>query len=32
MYLPLWLRVWGAAGTPILNVEVRTAGADSAAG
>ena len=32
MYLPLWLRVWGAAGTPILNVEVRTADADVAAG
>ena len=24
MYLPLWLRLYGAAGTAILNVEVRT--------
>jgi hypothetical protein len=23
MYLPLWLRIFGAAGTPIVNVEVR---------
>ncbi len=23
MYLPLWLRLWGSAGTPVLNVEVR---------
>ncbi len=30
MYLALWLRLWGAAGTPVLNVEVRTA--DTAAG
>jgi len=26
MYLALWLRLWGAAGTPVLNVEVRSAG------
>ncbi len=26
MYLPLWLRLWSASGTPMLNVEVRTAG------
>lgn len=25
MYMPLWLRLWAAAGTPILNVEVRSA-------
>ena len=25
MYLPLWLRLWGATGTGILNVEVRAA-------
>ena len=25
MYLPLWLRLWGATSTPILNVEVRSA-------
>jgi predicted dinucleotide-binding enzyme len=25
MYLPMWLRLWGAAGTPQLNIEVRTA-------
>jgi predicted dinucleotide-binding enzyme len=25
MYLALWLRLWGAAGTPVLNVEVRCA-------
>ncbi len=25
MYLALWLRLWGTAGTPILNVEVRSA-------
>jgi predicted dinucleotide-binding enzyme len=25
MYLALWLRLWGAVGTPILNVEVRSA-------
>ena len=25
MYLALWLRLWGAAGTPVLNVEVRSA-------
>jgi hypothetical protein len=25
MYLPLWLRLWGATGSPILNVEVRGA-------
>lgn len=24
MYLALWLRLWGATGTPVLNVEVRT--------
>jgi predicted dinucleotide-binding enzyme len=24
MYLPLWLRLWGAAGTPVLNLEVRS--------
>ena len=30
MYMALWLRLWGAAGTPILNLEVRTA--DTAAG
>lgn len=24
MYLPLWLRLWGATGTAVLNVEVRT--------
>ena len=24
MYLPLWLRLWGATGTPILNVAVRS--------
>jgi predicted dinucleotide-binding enzyme len=24
MYMALWLRLWGAAGTPILNVEVRS--------
>ena len=24
MYMALWLRLWGAAGTPVLNVEVRT--------
>ena len=29
MYLPLWLRLWGATGSPVLNVEVR--GAASAA-
>jgi predicted dinucleotide-binding enzyme len=23
MYLPLWLRLWGATGSPVLNVEVR---------
>jgi predicted dinucleotide-binding enzyme len=23
MYLPLWLRLWGATGTPVLNVDVR---------
>jgi hypothetical protein len=23
MYLPLWLRLFGAAGSPTLNVEVR---------
>jgi len=27
MYLPLWLRLWGSAGTPILNVEVRAGAA-----
>jgi predicted dinucleotide-binding enzyme len=26
MYLPLWLRLWGATGTGVLNVEVRTDG------
>ncbi len=26
MYLPLWLRLWGATGTAVLNVEVRTGG------
>ena len=26
MYLPLWLRLWGATGTGVLNVEVRTSG------
>ncbi len=25
MYLALWLRLWGATGTPVLNVEVRAA-------
>jgi predicted dinucleotide-binding enzyme len=30
MYLALWLRLWGAAGTAILNVEVRSG--DAAAG
>jgi predicted dinucleotide-binding enzyme len=25
MYLPLWLRLWQAGGTPVLNVEVRSA-------
>jgi predicted dinucleotide-binding enzyme len=25
MYLPLWLRLWGATGTGVLNVEVRAA-------
>jgi predicted dinucleotide-binding enzyme len=25
MYLALWLRLWGAVGTPVLNVEVRSA-------
>lgn len=25
MYLPLWLRLWGATGTPLLNVGVRVA-------
>ena len=25
MYLPLWLRLFGAAGTPMVNVELRTA-------
>jgi predicted dinucleotide-binding enzyme len=25
MYLPLWLRIFGAAGTPTVNVEVRSA-------
>jgi len=25
MYLPLWLRLWGATGTGVLNVDVRTA-------
>lgn len=29
MYLPLWIRLWQAGGTPVLNVEVRSA--DSAA-
>lgn len=24
-YLPLWLRLWGATGTGVLNVEVRSA-------
>jgi len=28
MYLPLWLRLWGATGTPVLNVDVRVAAAD----
>lgn len=27
MYMALWLRLWGAAGTAVLNVEVRCAGA-----
>lgn len=27
MYMALWLRLWGVAGNPILNVEVRTADA-----
>jgi predicted dinucleotide-binding enzyme len=26
MYLPLWLRLWAATGSGVLNVEVRTAG------
>jgi hypothetical protein len=30
MYLALWLRLWGATGTPVLNVEVRSG--DTAAG
>jgi predicted dinucleotide-binding enzyme len=30
MYLPLWLRLWGATGTPVLNLEVRSA--DTSAG
>jgi hypothetical protein len=25
MYLALWLGLWGAAGTPQLNIEVRSA-------
>jgi predicted dinucleotide-binding enzyme len=25
MYLPLWLRLWGATGSGVLNIEVRTA-------
>jgi 8-hydroxy-5-deazaflavin:NADPH oxidoreductase len=25
MYLPMWLRLWGATGTGMLNIEVRTA-------
>ena len=25
MYMPLWLRLWGATGTAVLNVEVRAA-------
>jgi predicted dinucleotide-binding enzyme len=29
MYLPLWLRLWGATGTAILNVEVRAAAPDA---
>ncbi|MEA2156791.1 MAG: 8-hydroxy-5-deazaflavin:NADPH oxidoreductase [Solirubrobacteraceae bacterium] len=31
MYLPLWLRLWGATGSPMLNVAVRSGG-DAAAG
>ena len=30
MYLPLWLRLWGAKGTAILNVEVRAGDAEQA--
>ncbi len=26
MYMALWLRLWGAAGTAVLNIEVRSAG------
>jgi predicted dinucleotide-binding enzyme len=29
LYLPLWLRLWGATGTAILNVEVRAAAPDA---
>lgn len=28
MYLPLWIRLWQARGTPVLNVDVRPAAAD----
>jgi hypothetical protein len=27
MYLPLWLRLFGTAGTPVLNIEVRSVAA-----
>jgi 8-hydroxy-5-deazaflavin:NADPH oxidoreductase len=30
MYLPLWMRLYAAKGTPVLNVEVRTAADDPA--
>jgi predicted dinucleotide-binding enzyme len=30
MYLPLWIRLWGALGTPILNVEARRNAGDEA--
>ena len=29
MYLALWLRLWGATGTPVLNVEVRCGDTDA---
>ncbi len=29
MYLPLWLRLWGATGTAVLNVEVRAASGEA---
>lgn len=30
MYVAMWIRLWGALGTPVLNVEVRSAGAQQA--